>query len=120
MDKFAAVERVRQYYKLVDAGDIPAMLDLFAAEGRYERPGYPPMIGRDQIERFYREDRRISEGLHELDAVLAAGHDVAVRGRFRGLLRDGQQVSLRFADFFVLDMSLRFADRLTYFFAPLV
>lgn len=116
----SAVSAVRRYYELVDAGDVSGLIGLFAPDARYYRPGYPPLVGHAELERFYREQRVIREGSHVLSAVVAAGGDVAVRGEFEGVLRNGQRVSARFADFFSLGLDGHFVRRDTFFFAPLV
>ncbi|WP_083855329.1 nuclear transport factor 2 family protein [Thermaerobacter subterraneus] len=41
----------------------------------------------------------IQEGRHQLDAILVEGEQVAVRGVFRGVLKTGEEVTVRFADF---------------------
>jgi steroid delta-isomerase len=115
----AVAQQVLRYYERVDAGDIPGILSLFAANATYARPGYSECAGRDQIEHFYREERIIGAGTHTIDSVVSSGCEVAVRGQFNGLLRDGRHVTLRFADFFVLTPEMTFAHRETFFFAPL-
>lgn len=110
---------VDRYYELVDAQDLDAMLDLFADDARYERPGYEPLSGRGDLEAFYRNDRVIASGAHTLDDVVIEGDTAAVRGRFDGELKDGRSVSVRFADFFRYE-SDRIAERHTYFFQPSV
>ncbi|WP_328930069.1 nuclear transport factor 2 family protein [Streptomyces sp. NBC_00190] len=112
--------RVREYYSLVDDGDIGGLIELFAPDAVYHRPGYEPMQGRADLERFYRTQRVIREGSHTITAIIQSGADVAVRGEFRGVLNDGRATSLRFADFFSLSPDGRFARRNTFFFAPLV
>jgi ketosteroid isomerase-like protein len=114
------ISRVRQYYRLVDTNDIPGLLALFAENSVYERPGYPTLRGRDEIERFYRTERVIRAGRHTLTTIVANGDSVPVRGEFNGVLRDDRKVEVRFADFFQFDPSGSFANRVTYFFAPQV
>lgn len=111
---------VRRYYNAVDAGDVPALLDCFAADAVYRRPGYAPLRGREALERFYRGERVIAEGRHTLDAVVVQGRGAAVRGTFAGTLRDGRHVEVGFADFFTLDEQGRVAERHTYFERPAV
>jgi len=115
-----AAERVRRYYRHVDAHEIDALLDLFADDAVYARPGYEPLNGRAEIENFYRAERVITSGRHTVCSVLVDGAQVAVHGEFAGTVRTGEQVGLRFADFFVLDETGRFTRRDTFFFAPLV
>jgi steroid Delta-isomerase len=114
------VSTVRKYYELVDAGDVRGLVGLFAPDARYYRPGYPPLVGHDELELFYHEQRVIREGAHVLSTVVAAGSDVAVHGEFKGVLRDGRRVTARFADFFAITPDGRFARRDTFFFSPLI
>ncbi len=116
----AATDAVRRYYRLVDRRDIDGLVSLFSPDAVYARPGYPALRGRDQIRAFYQEERVIARGDHTLSCVVAEPDRVAVHGQFSGVLRDGREVQLRFADFFLLDAEGRFAQRDTFFFAPLV
>lgn len=110
---------VEQYYRLVDANALDEMLDLFADDAVYERPGYDPLKGKDAIEAFYRGTRVIASGRHSVDRVMVEDGAVAVEGSFAGTLRDGSSARVRFADIFVLDNG-KFAHRSTYFFAAAV
>ncbi|NKZ08779.1 nuclear transport factor 2 family protein [Actinomadura latina] len=110
---------VREYYRLVDAGDVDGLLDLFADDAVYSRPGHPVMRGRADLAVFYGGGRVIDRGRHTLDRVVAHGSQIAVTGAFAGVLKDGTEVDLRFADFFVFG-GARIARRDTYFFTPLV
>jgi ketosteroid isomerase-like protein len=116
----APVSAVRRYYMLVDADDVMGLIGLFAPDARYHRPGYQPLTGRRELERFYREDRVIAKGAHTLTAIVAADRDVAVQGEFSGVLRDGRKASLRFADFFSFGADGLIARRDTFFFTPSV
>ncbi|WP_064455605.1 nuclear transport factor 2 family protein [Streptomyces hygroscopicus] len=115
-----AVSKVREYYRLVDADDVSGLLALFAETAVYRRPGYEPMRGQADLKAFYTGERVIAEGKHTVVTTVADGRRVAVNGLFEGVLKDGREVSLEFADFFELDAALRFARRDTFFFAPMV
>ncbi|MFI9722806.1 nuclear transport factor 2 family protein [Streptomyces sp. NPDC052396] len=115
-----ALAKVREYYRLVDSHDIPGLVSLFADDASYHRPGYRPMRGRAALNAFYSGERVIVRGRHTIVTTVAEANRVAVNGRFEGVLKDGSEVSLEFADFFLLDEDQRFARRETYFFAPLV
>lgn len=115
-----SIRRVERYYDLVDRDDIPGLVSLFTADAVYERPGYPPMRGMGELERFYRNDRVIVSGKHLLRDVVAEPGRVAVHGDFEGRLKDGKPVRVRFADFFELADDGRFSRRDTFFFSPLV
>lgn len=110
--------QLRRYYELVDAGDIPGLVDLFADDAVYHRPGYPPLVGREQLERFYRQSRKIKEGRHSITTLLTSEEQAAAHGVFEGTLRDGSHVTVRFADFFQFNQDAAFQRRDTFFFSP--
>ncbi|MFE2276755.1 nuclear transport factor 2 family protein [Streptomyces sp. NPDC059454] len=114
------VHTVRTYYRLVDSGDVPGLVRLFAPDAEYHRPGYNKLTGHAELERFYREDRVIADGTHRLSKVVSQGREVAVHGTFEGVLRDGTKTSVRFADFFSVTAEGTFSLRETFFHAPLV
>ncbi|HEX6355793.1 nuclear transport factor 2 family protein [Actinophytocola sp.] len=113
-------ETVLRYYDLVDSGDVPGLVNLFTEDATYCRPGYDPLVGHGELERFYRQQRVIREGRHQVSTVVHEGAQVAVHGEFVGVLLDGRDVHLRFADFFQMSPEGRFSRRDTFFFAPLV
>lgn len=112
--------QTRRYYERVDAGDVQGVLDWFAEDGVYHRPGYPPMRGRAALSAFYGGARVISSGAHTVHEILVDGLAVAVRGRFDGTLKDGSTVSVGFADFIVYDRDARAAERHSFFDTPTV
>ncbi|MCF3122468.1 nuclear transport factor 2 family protein [Streptomyces arenae] len=118
------VEKARRlaerYYELVDRNDIPGLVSLFTADAVYERPGYPPLNGIAELERFYRQDRVIESGKHALREIVVDGELIAVHGDFEGRLKNGKDVAVRFADFFRVGPDGRFRRRDTYFFSPQV
>lgn len=114
------LEKIHSYYRMVDAGDFDGLLNLFTNDAVYCRPGYPTLKGRADLSRFYREQRAIKHGRHTISGVVVRYPQVAVQGEFNGMLRSGQQISLRFADFFVMEEDGRFSRRDTFFFVPLV
>ncbi len=116
----SGAQSVRGYYERVDAGDVEGVLDFFADEAVYHRPGYAPMAGRQALADFYGGERVIADGQHVLDALLVDGDQVAVRGRFEGTLKDGSAASVGFSDFFVLDEQGRALTRHSYFDRPAV
>lgn len=119
-DEATVLDRIRAYYTSVDADDVDGLLALFAPDARYQRPGYEPLVGHGDLRRFYQGERIIAEGAHTLTETVVDGERVAVHGEFHGLLRTGERVELRFADFFTLTPELTFATRDTFFFTPLV
>ncbi|WP_018802282.1 nuclear transport factor 2 family protein [Salinispora arenicola] len=114
-----AADRARLHYDLIDAGQIDRMVELFTEDMTYHRPGYETMRGAGELARFYRIDRRIERGRHRIDLVVVNDGEVVVRGDFEGVLKDGAEIRLRFADFFGTVADGRFSRRETFFFAPL-
>jgi ketosteroid isomerase-like protein len=112
--------RTRHYYATVDAGDVDGVLDWFADDAVYHRPGYEPMEGREALAAFYGGERVIEAGAHALDTLVVSGSSVAVRGTFTGRLKDGSEVSLGFADFIDYDAQGRARERRSYFAVPAV
>nr|WP_231737039.1 nuclear transport factor 2 family protein [Halobacterium sp. CBA1126] len=104
--------RVREYYDAVDADRIDDLLALFADDVVYDRPGQPPIEGKDALEAFYREDRPLEDGSHEVHDVLVDDGRAAVRGTFSGV-QDGDRVEFGFADVHVFADG-RIAERYTY------
>lgn len=104
---------VRKYYELVDAGETDALVALFAPNVTYERPGQPPIEGREALRAFYEHDRPLSDGSHEVAEVVADGATVAVRGRFEGR-QAGAPVEFWFADFHTFDDAGLIARRQTF------
>jgi ketosteroid isomerase-like protein len=102
----------RRYYDLVDAGDYDALVELFTEDVVYERPGQATIEGREALRAFYEAGRPLSNGSHELHAVVPDGDTVAVRGTYRGE-QDGETVELGFADFHEFDDGA-IARRYTY------
>lgn len=113
-------ERTRHYYANVDAGDVEGVLDWFADDAVYHRPGYDPMVGRDALRAFYGGERVIESGSHHLEQLVSDGATVAVRGTFTGRLKDGSFVTLGFADFIDYDARGRARERRSYFGTPAV
>ena len=42
---------VRSCYRMVDTGDVEGLLDVFAADPVYDRPGYAPILAREALRR---------------------------------------------------------------------
>lgn len=109
-----------RYYAMVDAGDVDGVLDWFAEDATYWRPGYAPMVGRDALRAFYSGERVIDSGRHLIDELLVDGDRVAVHGRFEGTLKDGSPARVGFADFLRYDPNGRVTERRSYFDTPAV
>lgn len=112
--------QIRRYYELVDQNDVGDIVGLFAENAVYERPGYPTIVGREQLDDFYRSVRMIDQGRHTVGELLVNAGQAFAEGVFAGTLKDGRVVDVRFADFFAVDDKLLISFRRTYFYAPMV
>jgi steroid Delta-isomerase len=119
-DRSPHVQLVMKYYQLVDLGDVAGLVELFTDDAEYHRPGYQPLVGRFELEDFYRNQRVIREGQHTITGLVASDECVAVQGEFTGSLRDNRTTHLRFADFFRFSPTGQVSRRDTFFFTPLV
>jgi ketosteroid isomerase-like protein len=113
MSNFADPDAVRSYYERVDDGAYEALLDLFAGDVTYDRPGQDPIRGIEDLETFYREERPLSNGSHVVEALVVDGDRVAVQGRFEGE-QGGETVDFGFADFHTFDEDGDIVHRHTY------
>ena len=90
-------ELPRSMFRAIDARDWDALGTLFHPDFRYDRPGLAPLLGKDEVLRFYREIRSI-HGAHQLETVVSDGDHGACWGRFVGAKSDGTPLDLQFAD----------------------
>jgi ketosteroid isomerase-like protein len=90
-------ELPRAMFRAIDARDWEALGTLLHPDLRYDRPGFAPLVGKDEVLRFYREVRSI-HGEHRLETVVSDGDHGACWGRFVGAKADGTPLDLQFAD----------------------
>lgn len=102
---------------IIDAQRWDDLKSVLAEDCVIERPGSQPMVGLEQIEHFYRNERRVSYGHHAVDRVVAAEEAAACWGTFRGETPDGTVIESRFADTFLLTNGL-IHRRTTYVHGP--
>lgn len=108
---------VRGMFAAIDAADWEALERCFHPDVVYERPGLEPLVGRDRLLRYYREERPIVRGRHDLEHVVVQDGAGASWGRLEAVLADGTEAAEGFADVY------EFADglirrRRTHFFRP--
>lgn len=111
--------RLRDLYRTIDACDWTALAGFFHADIVYERPGYAPLVGLERVMRFYREERVIASGKHQVEGVLHELDRAACWGSMRGSLRDGTRTEVRFADVYSFEDD-KIRTRCSYFFSPAV
>ena len=115
-----ARELVARLFGVIDGARFDDLGTVFADAAVYERPGYEPLQGLPRIEHFYRHERVIGAGRHEVEDVTCseAGH-VACFGTFRGQSREGAPLEERFADVYRVEAG-KIVRRTTYFFRPAI
>lgn len=106
-------------YSTVDAGNFASMRSFYTEDILYERPGYEPVRGIEQLINFYTSVRMIESGHHRLTRVSGCDREWFCEGVFEGRLKNGSTVGASFVDSMVLEED-RIAERRTYFYSPLV
>jgi ketosteroid isomerase-like protein len=110
---------IEQLFQTIDTRDWDKLPPFFATDIVYERPGYEPLVGLEQLLNFYRNVRVIASGSHSLEKLVLDDTCGACWGRFVGLHRDGSMIDERFADVYTFHDG-RIATRRSYFFRPAV
>jgi ketosteroid isomerase-like protein len=112
-------EIVKRLFECVDSRDWDHLPDFFCEDVVYERPGYAPLVGLASVLHFYREERVIASGRHELEDVVAGDGSGACWGRFVGVHKNGSGLSERFADAYTFEAG-KIKTRRSYFFRPAI
>ena len=106
-------------FRRVDGRNWNDLQESFSEEVVYERPGYEPLVGRERVMRFYREERVIAGGDHLLQQIVVDGESAACWGRFVGVHKNGSPIDEGFADVYTFDGD-RIKTRRSYFYRPAV
>ena len=83
-------EIVLDLFRRVDSRDWETLQQSFCEDVVYERPGYDPLVGRDRVLKFYREERVIAAGEHQLEQIVTEDSSGACWGRFVGVHKNGR------------------------------
>lgn len=110
---------VHEMFRIIDGRDFDRLREFCHEDIVYERPGYEPIVGMDELLHFYREVRIIASGEHQLAAVVLDDEHGACWGRFEGLHRNGSGLSVEFADTYVIEEG-KIRRRKSFFFQPAV
>lgn len=102
-------------FACIDNEDWDALSNFFCDDCIYERPGYNPIEGIDELETFYRHERIIKSGKHTVEQSANEDNVVFCEGFFRGVSKDGAQLSERFVDRYILS-DAKIEHRQTYFY----
>src|SRR5438105_638319 len=89
---------IEELFRAVDTSDYAALMAIFHPAIVYERPGYAPCSGLDQLMHFYKDVRVIGSGKHIIEKIVADGDYAACWGQFMGVKKTGESISERFAD----------------------
>lgn len=106
---------VRDMFEVIDGAQWDRLGAYLAPGIVYERPGYEPLKGIDEVLRFYRDVRIVARGRHELWRIVAADEATICWGRFTGTSKRGESLDERFADIYIVS-DRKVATRTTYFF----
>ncbi len=110
---------VFKLYEVVDSENWNEFHDIFDENVVYKRPGYPRFNGLDELINYYKNDRIISRGKHEIINLVSADNKIVVYGLFKGNSKTGEELELEYSDYFELcENKLNY--RKTYFHTPLV
>ncbi|TFV31304.1 hypothetical protein E4K10_01105 [Streptomyces sp. T1317-0309] len=71
---------VQRLFTVIDEEHWDALPQLFTESVRYERPGYPPICGIYALTTFYRNERVVAHGRHEIHGCLSGGTRRAAGG----------------------------------------
>jgi uncharacterized protein len=110
---------VKRLFDYVDSRDWEGLSDAFCDDVVYERPGYAPLVGLDRVKHFYREERVIASGRHELEHVVVDDTSGACWGCFIGIHKNGADLAERFADVYTFERG-KIKTRKSYFFRPAI
>ncbi|HZO73373.1 MAG TPA: nuclear transport factor 2 family protein [Ktedonobacteraceae bacterium] len=110
---------ITRLFQIVDSSDWANMPDVFCEDIVYERPGYPPIVGIEQLLHFYKHVRILGSGKHHLEQVVIEGNHGGCFGRFVGQTKDHSEVDELFADMYTFENG-KIKHRRSYFFRPAV
>jgi ketosteroid isomerase-like protein len=109
---------LERMFEAVDARDWSAVARCYLDDCVYDRPGFPTVRGRPALLEFYTTARPIESGLHQIDLVIQEGMRACASGSFKGTLKSGERIELRFVDTYLFE-GQRIRRRETFFFTPL-
>ncbi|GCE09778.1 nuclear transport factor 2 family protein [Dictyobacter aurantiacus] len=110
---------ITELFLIVDSRDWDKMISVFCPNIVYERPGYAPIVGIDQLLHFYQHERVIASGKHDLEHIVIDRHRGSCWGRFLGVKKDGTDIDELFADVYIFEDE-KIKERRSYFFRPAI
>ena len=112
-------EFIYEMFRFIDGCDWESLRSRFTDDATYERPGYEPLRGLEEILHFYEHVRIIASGEHQLDHLVVDDVAGGCWGRFVGKGRDGSDLDERFADVYTFENG-KIKTRASYFFRPAI
>ncbi|WP_405084905.1 nuclear transport factor 2 family protein [Microbispora sp. NBC_01389] len=110
---------IRTLFSTIDTNDWATLRELVTSDITYDRPGFPKIIGVDDLCDFYQEKRPIGNGVHELRSVVSDTLQGFCWGHFSGVSREGAALDELFADWFEFHDG-RVRRRRTFFYRPAI
>ncbi|MGW0632741.1 nuclear transport factor 2 family protein [Streptomyces sp. NPDC002758] len=108
---------VTRLFSVVDSRNWPLLTRVLAENVHYERPGFAPMRGFADVERFYREKRDIASGRHVILGCVNEADESCCWGEFSGISLSDRRIDERFCDWYVFCDGL-ITVRRTFFYRP--
>lgn len=106
---------ILEMFDFIDSRQWAGLREKFCDDVVYERPGYDPIEGLDDLLTFYSEVRIIASGKHHLSHVVVNEGAGASWGRFIGEGKDSSPLDERFADVYTFENG-KIKHRTSYFF----
>ncbi|MFI7210985.1 nuclear transport factor 2 family protein [Micromonospora maritima] len=110
---------IQHLFDVIDGQRWDELDEVFAPDCVYYRPGYPTLEGLPRLEHFYRAERVIRFGRHQVENIVSELSVAACWGRFRGTGKTGEALDEQFADTYVVNGG-RIVTRKTFFFRPAI
>jgi ketosteroid isomerase-like protein len=110
---------IEELFRAIDCQNWGKLSSIFHPDITYERPGYQPFIGIDQVLQFYANERMISSGQHKIEHIMVDHNCGVCWGHFVGILKDGTKADERFVDVYQFYQN-SIIERRSYFFRPAI
>jgi hypothetical protein len=110
---------IHRMFLIIDARQWDSLDEIFAPDVQYHRPGYPDIIGIEDLKKFYAEIRIISSGQHIISEILVDSKKGACWGHFKGQARSNGTIAEDFAEWYEFSGSA-ISVRRTFFYEPAV
>ena len=107
---------MRRLIEAIDDENWAMLEQLFSPQIVYEVPGREPIRGLEQLMHYYRVQRRLSSGQHDIHGIMSDDIYAVAWGHFGATTENGESIDVRFVDHCRFDGEL-IHRRTVYFFA---